>query len=146
MVPCSMQSQFPYLWSALLQSPHWMPIHGDPGAHEMGVPSHNGDPQRAQLGTPPHPCHDPTPAPRRPGWPCPWCAPGAFPAAKATAESTTGTPAPAPPPDPRPVPPGLAPPLARSRCAPHLHHGLWVSPTPTPVSRRGSWTSFTYCH
>ena len=24
--------------------PHWMLIDGDPGASEMGVPSHNGDP------------------------------------------------------------------------------------------------------
>ena len=23
------------LWSAPLRSAHWMPIHGDPGAHEM---------------------------------------------------------------------------------------------------------------
>ena len=36
-VPCSTQSQFPYLWSALLQSAHWMPVHGDPGVHEMGM-------------------------------------------------------------------------------------------------------------
>ena len=77
-VPCSMQSQFPYLWSALLQSPHWMPIHGDPGAHEMGVPSRNGDPQRAQLGTPP-PLPRPDPRPSPPGLAlplvCPWSLP-----------------------------------------------------------------------
>ena len=29
---------------APLRSTHWMPIDGDPGAQEMGVPSCNGDP------------------------------------------------------------------------------------------------------
>ena len=43
-VPCSTESQFLYLLSAPLRSAHWMPIPGDPGAHEMGVPNHNGDP------------------------------------------------------------------------------------------------------
>ena len=43
-VPCSTQSQFPYLWSAPLRFAHWMPIQGDPGAHEMGFPSYNGNP------------------------------------------------------------------------------------------------------
>ena len=44
-VPCSTQSQFPYLWSAPLRFAHWMPIQGDPGAHEMGFPSYNGNPR-----------------------------------------------------------------------------------------------------
>ena len=44
-VPCSTQSQFPYLWSAPLRSTHWMPIQGDPGAHEMGFPSYKGNPR-----------------------------------------------------------------------------------------------------
>ncbi len=49
---------------------------------------------------------------------------------------------PSPPrPDSRPAPPGFAPPRARSRCAAHLHHGLPVSPAPTPGSRRASGTS-----
>ena len=43
-VPCSTQSQFPYLWSAPLRSTPWMPIQGDPGAQEMVFPSHNGNP------------------------------------------------------------------------------------------------------
>ena len=43
-VPCSTQSQFPYLKPAPLHSAHCMPIHRDPGAHEMGVPSRNSDP------------------------------------------------------------------------------------------------------
>ena len=41
-VPCSTQSQCPDLWSAPLRCAHWMPILGDLGAHEMGVPSRNG--------------------------------------------------------------------------------------------------------
>ena len=37
-VPCSTESQFSYLWPTPLHSAYWMPIAGDPGAHEMGVP------------------------------------------------------------------------------------------------------------
>ena len=49
---------------------------------------------------------------------------------------------PSPPrPGSRPAPPGFAPPRARSRCAAHLHHGLPVSPAPTPGSRRASGIS-----
>ena len=49
---------------------------------------------------------------------------------------------PSPPrPGSRPAPPGFAPPRARSRCPAHLHHGLPVSPAPTPGSRRASGTS-----
>ena len=48
------------LWSAPLRCAHWMPILGDPGAHEMGVPSRNGDP-REDNGEPlPHPRYEPT--------------------------------------------------------------------------------------
>ena len=53
MVPCSTLSQVPYLWSAPLCSTHWMPIQGDPGAHEMGFPSHNGNPREHNWD--PHP-------------------------------------------------------------------------------------------
>ena len=67
LVPCSTQSQFPYLWSAALRCTHGMAILGDPGADEMGVPSRSCNPPRAQLGTPPHPPHEPTPAPRPQG-------------------------------------------------------------------------------
>ena len=54
-VPCSTQSQFPYLWSAPLRSTHWMPIQGDPGAHEMGFPSHNGNPREHNWDHHPRP-------------------------------------------------------------------------------------------
>ena len=37
--------QCPDPWSAPLRCAHWMPILGHPGAHEMGVPSRNGDPR-----------------------------------------------------------------------------------------------------
>ena len=57
-VPCSTQSQFPYLWSAPLRSTHWMLIQGDPGAHEMGLPSHNGNPREHNWD--PHPRPDMT--------------------------------------------------------------------------------------
>ena len=45
MVPCSTQSQFPYLWSAALHCTHGMAILGDPGADEMGVPSRSCNPR-----------------------------------------------------------------------------------------------------
>lgn len=44
MVPCSAESEFPYLWSTALRSARWMPIDGDPGAHETSSPSCNGEP------------------------------------------------------------------------------------------------------
>ena len=61
-VPCSTQSQCPDPWSAPLRCAHWMPILGDPGAHEMGVPSRNGDPREHKWEALPHPCQEPTPA------------------------------------------------------------------------------------
>ena len=67
LVPCSTQSQFPYLWSAPLRFAHWMPIQGDPGAHEMGFPSYNGNPREHNWEPLPIPPHEPTPAPRRQG-------------------------------------------------------------------------------
>ena len=134
-VPCSTQSQFPYLWSALLQSAHWMPIHGDPGVHEMGIPSRNGAPREHNWEPPP------TPATIRP----PPLAtqvrssPGAFPAAKVTREHNWD-PSPRSTTRPRPCLPGWPRPWR----APGASPGLPVSPAPTPVSRRGSRTSFTY--
>ena len=75
MVPCSRQSPFPYLCSAPLRCGQWMPILGDPGVHEMGIPSRNGNPEstsgkpsttparsRPPLGT------DPPPRPAPPGF------------------------------------------------------------------------------
>ena len=41
------------LWSAPLRSAHWMPIQGDPGAHEMAVPSRNGNPVSTTGTDPP---------------------------------------------------------------------------------------------
>ena len=61
-VPCSSESQFPYLWSTPLCSAFWTPIDGDPGAHEMSIPSRNGDPQEH---------HRDPPAPGKLGVPCP---------------------------------------------------------------------------
>ena len=113
----------------------------------MGVPCRNGYPESTTGDTPTHRCHDPPPRPAPAGFVRPWCALGGFPAAVATTESTTGTPTRAlTRHDPRPLPPGVHPPRVCSRCCPHLHHGLPVSPTPTPGSRRGSRTYFTYCH
>ena len=47
-VPCSPQSQCPDPWSAPLRCAHWMPILGDPGAHEMGVVQGGGQPRVGQ--------------------------------------------------------------------------------------------------
>ena len=124
-VPCSTQSQFPYLWSAALRCTHGMAILGDPGADEMGVPSRSCNPRERNCE--PRPCRapcafpaavatpgaqlGPTPTqshlnldPRSPGLPSPGCAPGEFSASVSTSESTTGKPAPTP---------------ARSRPPPH---------------------------
>ena len=78
-VPCSRQSPFPYLCSAPLRCGQWMPILGDPGVHEMGIPSRNGDPQQHIWKALPHPRQEPTPALCRPGSPRPFRAPGALP-------------------------------------------------------------------
>ena len=32
------------LWSTALRPARWMPIDGDPGAHETSIPSCNGEP------------------------------------------------------------------------------------------------------
>ena len=138
MVPCSTQSQFPDLWSAPLRRAHWMPILGDPGAHAVGVPSRHGDPREDHGEALPQPRQEPTPAPRRP-------APAMLPVPSqpqwGSPEHNWDRPPSPPRPDSRPAPPGFAPPRARSRCAAHLHHGLPVSPAPTPGSRRASGTS-----
>ena len=144
-VPCSTQSQFPYLCSAPLRSTHWMPIQGDPGAHEMGFPSHNGD--RLEHNRDPSARPNWNPDRPRPFLPRPWRAHGALPAAVVTPRSITGTPTPAPTPQTLSLRcRGFAPPLACSQCGPLLHHRRSVSLTPKPGSRRGSRTSFTYCH
>ena len=113
----------------------------------MGVPCRNGYPQEHNWEIPP-PTAATTrlPVPHRPGSSAPdgllvhsqpqWRQPRA----------QLGPP-PAPRHDTTPAPrrPGFALPLVRSRCCPHFHHGLPVSPAPTPGSRRGSRTYFTYC-
>ena len=140
--PCSTQSQCPDPWSAPLRCAHWMPILGDPGAHEMGVPSRNGDPREHNWEALPHPRQEPNPAPRHPGSPRPCRTPSAFPAAVAISESTTGKPSPTPARSRHPPCAARgAPPLPRSRGDAHLHQRLSVSPVPTPGSRRGSRTS-----
>ena len=150
-VPCSTQSQFPYLWSAPHCCTNWMPIQGNQEHTKWntlsGFPAAMATP-RAQLGIPP-PTAATThlPVPRRlvssapsallvrsqPQWRQPRAQLGPPPAPR---HDTT----------PAPCRPGFAPPRVRSGCCPHLHHGLPVSPAPTPGSRRGSQTYFTYCH
>ena len=64
LVPCSTQSQFPYLWSAALRCTHGMAILGDPGADEMGVPSRSCNPrERNWEPLPIPPVSRPRPAP-----------------------------------------------------------------------------------
>ena len=119
LVPCSTQSQFPYLWSAALRCTHGMAILGDPGADEMGVPSpscnpreHNWEPLPIPpMSRPPPRAASISPAPAalparfQPQWPPP--------------RAQLGSPPPPPPgAEHRPAPPGLAPPLPRSRCVP----------------------------
>ena len=106
-VPCSTQSKFPYLWSAPLRSAHWMPIQGDPGAHEMGFPSHIGNPREHNWDPPPPPRHSTIPAPgalsvsSQPQWRPPRAQQGPLSSPRL---------------EPRPAPPVFAPPLACSRC------------------------------
>ena len=111
MVPCSTQSPFPYLCSAPLRCGQWMLILGDPGVHEMGIPSRNGDPQQHIWKALPHPRQEPNPAPRHPGSPRPCRTPSAFPAAVGTPESTTVT-------APHPLPTRTPTRAARDRPAP----------------------------
>ena len=146
-VPCSTQSQFPYLWSAPHCSTNWMPIQGNQERTKWAFPATMATP-RAQLGIPP-PTAATTHLPvlRRPGS----SAPGAF-LVRSQPQWRQPRAQLGPPPVPRhdtipaPCRPGFDPPWVRSRCCPHLLHGLPVSPAPTPGSRRASRTSFTYCH
>ena len=138
MVPCSRQSPFPYLCSAPLRCGQWMPILGDPGVHEMGIPSRNGDPQQHIWKALPHPRQEPTPTangtpprPAPPGFPRPCRAPGGFPAILATPGSTTGT-------DPPPTASGI------STCAAQVYPTLAALPArfqpqwPSPRAQLGS--------
>ena len=51
LVPCSTQSQFPYLWSAALRCTHGMAILGDPREESgvLGFPSRRGLTPRGSL-------------------------------------------------------------------------------------------------
>ena len=133
LVPCSTQSQFPYLWSAALHCTHGMAILGDPGADEMGVPSRSCNPRERNWE--PRPCRapcafpaavatpgaqlGPTPTqshlnldPRSPGLPVPGALPASFQPQCPPLRAQLGSPPPPPPEaDPRPTPPAFAPPL-----------------------------------
>ena len=153
-VPCSTQSQCPDLWSAPVRCAHWMPILGDPGAHEMGVPSRNGDPESTSGKPSPTPRQEPTPAATGPH-PSPRAArvlpaPAALPAGSQQQWPPPGAqlgPIPHPQPsESRPAQPGFTPPRARSRHVSsrrgHLRERNWEGlphprqePTPAPRSR-----------
>jgi hypothetical protein len=68
-------------------------------------------PPESTTGTPPHPRHDPTPAPRHAGSLLPW----SLPSCKGDPRAQLGPQSPLHDTTPT-VPPGLAPPLARSGC------------------------------
>ena len=78
-VSCSMQSQFPYLWSAPLCSTHWMPIQGNQERTKWAFPAAMATPD-STTGIYPHPPL-PRPAfPSRASRVCPplarsWCVP-----------------------------------------------------------------------
>ena len=142
LVPCSTQSQFPYLWSAALRCTHGMAILGDPGADEMGVPSRSCNPRERNwepLPIPPMsrpPPHAPRvrsapaalPARSQPQWRPPGAQQGPTPHPQ-RAES-------------RPVQPRFTPPWVRSRSVSsrsgHLREHNWEAlpqprPEPTPA-------------
>ena len=53
-VPCSTESQFPYLWSTPIHSTHWMPIDGDQERMKWVFPAAMVTPE-STTGTPrPH--------------------------------------------------------------------------------------------
>ena len=151
-VPCSTQSQCPDLWSAPLRCAHWMQILGDPGAHEMGVPSRNGDPREnnwealhhpARSRPPPRPDPPPHAARVRP-------APAALPAGSQPQWRPQGAQLRPTPKsqrsESRPAQPGFNQPRVRSRRfssrSSHLREHNWEAlrhprkePTPAPRSR-----------
>ena len=153
MVPCSRQSPFPYLCSAPLRCGQWMPILGDPGVHEMGIPSRNGDPQQHIWKALPHPCQEPTPAANGPPTP-----PRAFRFRSGPAGLPAGSQPHWRPPgaqqgptthpqraESRPVQPRFTPPWVRSRRVSsrsgHLREHYWEAlphprQEPTPALRR----------
>ena len=53
-VPCSTESQFPYLWSTPVHSTHWMPMDGDQEHMKWAFPAAMATPE-STTGTPrPH--------------------------------------------------------------------------------------------
>ena len=145
-VPCSMQSQFPYLWSAPLCSTHWMPIQGNQERTKWAFPAAMATPD-STTGIYPHP---PLPRPASPSHngrvrqplARSWCVPSR------SGNNREHNWDPHPRPDTtRPSPlatgvhptPGVIPVLFSP--SPQAS----VSPAPMPSSRRGSRTYFTYC-
>ena len=112
LVPCSTQSQFPYLWSAALRCTHGMAILGDPGADEMGVPSRSCNPrERNWEPLPIPPMSRPPPRAARVS-PAPAAFPAHFQPQCPPPRAQLGSPPPPPPEaDSRPMPPAFAPPL-----------------------------------
>ena len=78
-VPCSMESQFPYLWSAPLCSTHWMPIQGNQECTKWAFPAAMATPE-STTGEYPHPLLPRPASQSRAGRVCPplarsWCVP-----------------------------------------------------------------------
>ena len=138
LVPCSTQSQFPYLWSAALHCTHGMAILGDPGADEMGVPSRSCNPrERNWEPLPIPPVSRPRPAP--PGLAPPLPRSLRVPSCSGDPGSTTGT-------DPHPKPSESRPPqpgFTCPGCAPgefsasvSTSESTTGKPAPTPARSR----------
>ena len=144
LVPCSTQSQFPYLWSAALHCTHGMAILGDPGADEMGVPSRSCNPrERNWEPLPITPVSRPRPAP--PGLAPPLPRYRRVPSRSGDPGSTTGTDPHPKPSESRPPQPGFTQSLVRSRrvfsLSVHLGEHNWEArpqprQKPTPAPRR----------
>ena len=109
-VPCSMQSQFPCLWSAPHCSTNWMPIQGNQECTKWAFPATMAT-QRAQLGIPPPTAattHLPVPASRvRPPLVRSWC----FPSRSGDNREHNW--------DPHPCPDTTRPPPLATRGSPH---------------------------
>ena len=111
LVPCSTQSQFPYLWSAALHCTHGMAILGDPGADEMGVPSRSCNPRERNWDRPPPKAIGISTRAAR-VYPVPGALPARFQPQCPPPRAQLGSPPPPPPEaEPRPTPPAFAPPL-----------------------------------
>ena len=115
LVPCSTQSQFPYLWSAALHCTHGMAILGDPGADEMGVPSRSCNPRERNWDRPPPKAIGISTRAAR-VYPVPGALLARFQPQCPPPRAQLGSPPPPPPgAEPRPAPPGFTPPLPHSQ-------------------------------